>query len=116
MPPPPNPPHASTLPWQRQGPLPSTDGEVEKITDREVVGAIQAIAPHPANPDILYIAAVNGGIWRTDNALAARPQWTPLADEIVFARTIVETVATVVYLSGASSWTTVTLPSLPAGM
>ena len=82
MPPPTNPPHASTLPWQRQGPLPSTDGQVEKIPDREVVGAIQAIAPHPANPDILYIAAVNGGIWRTDNALAARPQWTPLADDL----------------------------------
>jgi hypothetical protein len=68
------------LAWQRQGPAPSTDGQVEGITDLEVVGAVQAVAPHPTNPDVLYIAAANGGIWRTANAMAARPRWEPLTD------------------------------------
>jgi photosystem II stability/assembly factor-like uncharacterized protein len=66
--------------WRRSGPSPSTDGQVEGIADREVVGAVQAIAAHPENPDVLYVAAVNGGIWQTTNAMAARPSWTPLTD------------------------------------
>ena len=45
-----------------------------------MVGAVQALAPHPTDPDILYIGAVNGGIWRTGNATATDPDWTPLTD------------------------------------
>lgn len=66
--------------WQRQGPRPTTEGQVERIADREVVGAIQALAAHPVDADIVYAAAVNGGIWRTMNAMAARPSWLPLTD------------------------------------
>jgi len=62
------------------GPRPTTEGQVEQILDGEVVGAVQAIAAHPTNPDVLYIAAVNGGIWRTANGMATRPTWQPLTD------------------------------------
>lgn len=55
------------------------NGQVENISpglfDNPVSGAVNALAPHPTNPDVLYVAAVNGGIWRTANATAAKPSW-----------------------------------------
>ncbi|MEM9531762.1 MAG: proprotein convertase P-domain-containing protein [Pseudomonadota bacterium] len=38
-------------------------------------GAINAVAPHPTNADILFVGSVNGGVWRTNNALAQSPAW-----------------------------------------
>ncbi len=66
--------------WQAQGPGPNTLGQVENITDGEVVGAIHTAAAHPTDADILYAGAVNGGIWRTDNATAASPNWVRQTD------------------------------------
>lgn len=67
-------------PWALQGPGPSHNGQLEGIPNRPVTGAINALAAHPTNPDILYLGAVNGGLWRTTNATAASPVWTPLTD------------------------------------
>lgn len=67
--------------WEARGPGPNTLGQVENITDREVVGAIHAVAPHPSDPDIAYVGAVNGGIWRTGNAMSASPIWTRQTDD-----------------------------------
>ncbi|GAG53667.1 unnamed protein product, partial [marine sediment metagenome] len=68
--------------WTAQGPGPSQDGQVENITPNdEVVGAIHTVVAHPTNPDILYTGAVNGGIWKTTNATAGSPNWTPLTDD-----------------------------------
>ena len=72
---------AQTGLWRAEGPAPETEGQVEGITDREFVGAVQAIAPHPANANTLYIGAVNGGVWRTDDALAASPTWVAQTDQ-----------------------------------
>lgn len=66
--------------WTPLGPAPATDGQVEGINQGEVVGAVNALAAHPSNPDILYAAAVNGGIWRTGNATAAAPTWVEQTD------------------------------------
>jgi hypothetical protein len=67
--------------WTAQGPGPTRNGQVENIPpNNEVVGAIQAVAPHPTDSNILYVGGVNGGIWRTRNATAASPDWTPLTD------------------------------------
>jgi|GEM_PF-886462 len=66
--------------WLRHGPGPNTKGQVENITDQEVVGAIHAVAPHPINPDIMYVGVVNGGIWMTANARAANPNWVQQTD------------------------------------
>jgi subtilisin-like proprotein convertase family protein len=38
------------------------------------------VAAHPTNPDILYIGAASGGVWKTTNATSANPTWTPLTD------------------------------------
>ena len=64
--------------WTPQGARPGTNGQSEGTTDREIVGAVNAVAPHPGDKNILYIGAVNGGVWRTDNALDPRPNWLSL--------------------------------------
>jgi len=73
--------------WQAQGPGPATDGQVENVqeqgsgvVDDQVVGAIHTVAAHPTNANVLYAGATNGGIWKTTNAQAASPAWTPLTD------------------------------------
>ncbi len=66
--------------WTSMGPAPTRSGQVTVPPNNEIAGAIQAIAVHPTNPAILYIGAVNGGVWRTANATAATPTWTPLTD------------------------------------
>lgn len=72
----------SSLPWIERGPAPTRSAQVNVPPNNEVCGAIHALAPHPTNANILYIGAVNGGIWRTGNALAASPTWTPQTDQL----------------------------------
>ncbi|MFL6202023.1 MAG: WD40/YVTN/BNR-like repeat-containing protein [Thermoanaerobaculia bacterium] len=70
--------------WDPQGPAPvfgdlaNQPGTVQP--DGGVVGAVHALAPHPVNPDILYIGAVNGGVWVTYDATAVKPTWQHLTD------------------------------------
>jgi photosystem II stability/assembly factor-like uncharacterized protein/subtilisin-like proprotein convertase family protein len=66
--------------WVSQGPGPILDGQVEGITGFHVIGAIQTIVAHPTNPDIAWIGAVNGGVWKTTNATNASPTWTAAGD------------------------------------
>lgn len=68
--------------WIAAGSKPATDGQVEGILDREVVGAINAVTPHPCDSSKLYVGAVNGGIWKTTQALQPKPKWKPLTDEL----------------------------------
>src|ERR1041385_4226081 len=65
--------------WVEQGPGPNTVPNNSGFT--EVSGAIQAIAADPSNPNRIFVATVNGGIWRTENAMAAAPTWVPLTDQ-----------------------------------
>ena len=68
--------------WTERGPSPTRSAQVSVPPDNEVSGAVQAIAAHPTNADILYVGAVNGGIWRTNNATAAKPTWVPQTDQL----------------------------------
>ncbi|MGB4858056.1 MAG: hypothetical protein WBP11_01885, partial [Dokdonella sp.] len=54
--------------WVSRGPSPTRSAQVSVPPDNEVSGAVQAIAAHPTNANILYVGAVNGGIWRTYDA------------------------------------------------
>jgi len=81
----PSPVAPSSLPaiggtWVSQGPGPILDGQTEGITNGHVIGAIQTIVAHPTDPDIAWIGAVNGGIWKTTNATNATPTWTAAGD------------------------------------
>ncbi|MGF1577918.1 MAG: Ig-like domain repeat protein [Gemmataceae bacterium] len=66
------------------GPAPLRDGGVPPNTtpNQQVNGAIHTVLAHPTNPNILYIGAVNGGIWMTSNALDPNPTWVPQTDEL----------------------------------
>jgi hypothetical protein len=68
--------------WVAQGPGPARGGQSENAAPNdEVSGAVHALAPHPTDPDTLYIGSANGGVWKTTNATAASPTWTPLTDD-----------------------------------
>jgi hypothetical protein len=72
--------------WMEQGPGPilSNVNVVNLGQNNAVSGAVEAIAAHPTNPNIVYVGTVNGGVWRTTNATALLPglvNWTPLTDE-----------------------------------
>src|SRR5215510_11228532 len=70
-------------PWIAQGPGPTRNGQVDNVTpNNEVVGAIHTVAAHPTDANILYVGGVNSGIWRTGNATAESPNWTPLTDNL----------------------------------
>jgi len=42
-------------------------------------GHVAAIAPHPTDPNTVYLAANTGGVWKTTDAGA---NWTPLTDQL----------------------------------
>ena len=77
--------------WIEQGPRPTIFGQDEGIIgngttanpDNPVVGAVEAIAVEPGSSDVVYAGTVNGGVWKTTNATAANPTWTPLTDDQV---------------------------------
>src|SRR5262245_4101708 len=69
--------------WRAQGPGPIQNGQVENVNpNNEVVGEINHVLAHPTDANILYVSAINGGIWKTNNATAASPHWTPLIDNL----------------------------------
>jgi len=49
----------------------------EPWSDGTVSGRISYILPHPTDPDIIYIAAAGGGVWKTADGGV---NWTPLTD------------------------------------
>ncbi|HUQ06576.1 MAG TPA: hypothetical protein VM261_28930 [Kofleriaceae bacterium] len=69
--------------WRSVGPHGIRDGQTENVApDNRVSGAVHAVVPHPRDPDRLWIATTNGGIWETRNARAADPTWKPLTDQL----------------------------------
>jgi hypothetical protein len=74
--------------WQLVGPSTSTQPAVlnffdNQASDLQVSGRVTAIAVDTNNCDTtscrVWVAAAGGGIWRTNNALAATPAWTFLS-------------------------------------
>ena len=45
-------------------------------------GRLRAILAHPTNPDIVYVLAAQGGLWKTSNFSAPKPDWNPKSDAI----------------------------------
>lgn len=68
--------------WVARGPAPTQSAQVSVPPNFEVCGAIQSIAAHPTDANIIYIGAVNGGIWKTTNGTAAQPTWTPQTNNL----------------------------------
>jgi len=69
--------------WVEQGPGPilNAPGVQGLAGPNPAAGAINAIAADPTTADIVFVGTVNGGVWKTANATAANPIWTPLTDQ-----------------------------------
>jgi photosystem II stability/assembly factor-like uncharacterized protein len=63
--------------WTSLGPRPIT-GEYWS-GNANAGGRVVSIAPHPTDPNIVYLASASGGVWKSTNAGAA---WTPITDEL----------------------------------
>ena len=68
--------------WEEQGPGPILGGLVDLGGGDPVSGAVEALAAHPDNADILYAGTINGGVWRTFDATSGSPHWEPLTDQM----------------------------------
>ena len=68
--------------WIEQGPGPIENLPGVTVSGGSAAGAVEVAAPYPTNPDILFVGAVNGGIWKTTHATASSPSWTPLTDNM----------------------------------
>src|SRR5438874_2265596 len=69
--------------WVSKGPTAIAGGQarIDPVNNNgPVAGAISRLAADPTNANILYAGTVNGGVWKTTNALAASPTWTALTD------------------------------------
>ena len=69
-------------PWISSGGPSFGNSNFSLPPNTDVSGSVVAIAAHPTNANILYAAGVGGGVWRTTNATAASPTWTPLTDNL----------------------------------
>src|SRR5215468_2199748 len=70
---------AQAIGWMSIGPAPSVDNEVVSTGYIEnTSGRITAIAAHPTDVDIIYIAAAGGGVWKTTDRGSS---WTSLTDD-----------------------------------
>ncbi|MEO1576021.1 MAG: sialidase family protein, partial [Pseudomonadota bacterium] len=65
-----------------EGPSPITGGQTEGLVQNAVAGAVNAIAAHPVDANILYAGGTNGGIWKTTDALAVDPTWVNQTDAL----------------------------------
>ena len=69
--------------WLPSGGAPITNGDVTGLFgtfNNPVAGTVSAVATHPSDPNILFVAGAGGGIWRTFNATDPDPVYTPLSD------------------------------------
>ncbi len=74
-----SPPSSTT--WTELGPSPipngQTDPNLNPAGEVAVSGRVSAIAVHPTNPNIVYVGAAQGGVFRS---LDGGATWTPLMD------------------------------------
>ncbi|MCC6231526.1 MAG: hypothetical protein IT580_02725, partial [Verrucomicrobiales bacterium] len=69
--------------WTEEGPFQSNGNRNTIIPpNNAVIGAVQSLALHPANPAIGFAGGVNGGVWVSSNLNAAIPTWTSLTDRL----------------------------------
>jgi hypothetical protein len=75
--PPPTPPTPGISNWVQLGPITIPNGQTYSAARVQVTGRVTAIVVDPTNPQIIYIGAAQGGVWRTTDG---GQSWTPLTD------------------------------------
>lgn len=66
-----------TLFWESLGPQPITNEYWSGYTNAS--GRTSSIALHPSDPNIAYIAAAGGGVWKT---IDGGQSWAPISDQL----------------------------------
>src|SRR2546427_12020741 len=65
--------------WVEPGPAEIVrQGGLANVPPFPQAGAVEAIAVHPFNDQVIYVGSVNGGAWRTEDA---GKSWKPLTDQ-----------------------------------
>ncbi len=74
--------------WVESGPSPSVTLSASKWTpigpapvNGPFAGRIDVAAPDPSKPNVMYLGANNGGVWKTTNWLDSSPTWTEITDK-----------------------------------
>ncbi len=62
--------------WLNVGPSPAATMSYSPLWGN-ISGRMRSVAIHPLNPDIIYIGAANGGVWKTTNGGLS---WFPLTE------------------------------------
>ena len=70
-------PAIETAAWTPIGPAPIPNGQVGSGAQSAVSGRVSAIAVDPTNPDIVYVGAAQGGVYRSINGGTS---WTQIFD------------------------------------
>jgi hypothetical protein len=68
--------------WQPLGPGTIPNGQTDASAGQlsPVSGRVSAIATDPSDPNVVYAAGAQGGVWKTRNVLSKKPSWEPLTD------------------------------------
>ncbi len=69
--------------WTPVGPTPIQGGQTEGLNaqNNPVSGGVHVVLADPTDVNTVWIGTTNGGIWKTTNASASAPTWTPLTDQ-----------------------------------
>ena len=72
----------TTLQWSQLGPQSALSEWNGSYYDGLDSGRVATIRTDPTNPATVYIGAIGGGIWKTDDITVTTPLWTPLTDTL----------------------------------
>ncbi len=90
--------NATPIQWFQVGPAPINSGQVDTTPTpiEDVTGRVTSVVPDENDPNIIYVATADGGVWKTVNAdtptATASPNstnttWTPLFDGVSAVQT-----------------------------
>jgi len=69
--------------WTNLGPVRSNWIQNGTTITESDTGRLRTILVHPSNADIVYVLTSGGGLWKTSNFLAPRPEWSVKTDSVL---------------------------------
>src|SRR5262245_30235021 len=78
----PSPTPTTTLQWRPIGPQSALSEWNGSYYDGLDSGRVATVRADPQNPRRIFIGAIGGGIWKTDDITLSQPVWTPITDTL----------------------------------
>jgi hypothetical protein len=76
------------------GPAPlQSDGCLNCYNYGHVTGRVNAMLVDPSTPNVAYMAAVGGGVWKTTNCCSSATTWTSVTDDPLISTILVDALA-----------------------